>query len=158
MTQHIGLHTPRSRRWSALSRLRHQARGSKTPFPAVLPLRECWDRVASVQVGRLDYTDIDGPIILPMNHVLDHDTIVVRTSPSGRLALMADGARVAYEVDDATPEGGGSWSVLVSGRADFMTPDEIAALATRPEPFAPGDRSLYVRITPRAITGHRVRP
>jgi hypothetical protein len=50
------------------------------------------------------------------------------------------------------------WSVVVRGRAqDIVDPSELEELYQTPLlPWAPGDRSQYVRITPDPVTVRRI--
>jgi nitroimidazol reductase NimA-like FMN-containing flavoprotein (pyridoxamine 5'-phosphate oxidase superfamily) len=123
-----------------------------------LPGYECLGLLASVGVGRIAYEDADGPVIVPVNHVVDNGTIVIRTSPASQLARGVRAGRVAYEVDDLRARGEMSWSVQVRGTARFLDPEEVRALEAAPEPQAEGLRNLYLRIVPRSITGRRLLP
>jgi len=74
--------------------------------------------------------------------------------PVGRIGLALD--QIPFEADDVAPARGGTWSVLVSGRADRLTEAEVAALPIRPVPWVEGDRNAYFAITPRTMTGRRL--
>jgi nitroimidazol reductase NimA-like FMN-containing flavoprotein (pyridoxamine 5'-phosphate oxidase superfamily) len=123
-----------------------------------LPGHECLALLASVEAGRIAYEEADGPVIVPVNHVVDNGTIVIRTSPASQLARGVRNSRVAYEVDDLEARGEISWSVQVRGAVRFLDPEEIRALDVPPEPQAEGLRNLYLRIVPRSITGRRLLP
>lgn len=113
---------------------------------------ECIELLAAVPVGRVAYCTAAGPVVLPVNHVLDGRDVVFRTSPHTPLARAMAGASVAFEADgyDAFHQSG--WSVLVHGEPSFDEglPDP------EPVPWAEGSRHLTVRITPRLITGRRL--
>lgn len=52
------------------------------------------------------------------------------------------------------------WSVLVVGRAATIDdPDDLAQMRPnqRLEPWAPGSRNLFIRITPRQVAGRHIR-
>jgi nitroimidazol reductase NimA-like FMN-containing flavoprotein (pyridoxamine 5'-phosphate oxidase superfamily) len=119
---------------------------------------ECMDLLASVPVGRIAYDDVDGPIVIPVNHVVAAGTIVVRTSPASSLARCARGGRASFQADDLAERGAASWSVLVRGTVRPMESDEVRELSELPEPQAEGGRPLYLRITPRSVTGRRLLP
>jgi hypothetical protein len=59
-------------------------------------------------------------------------------------------------IDDALAEG---WSVLASGEAAVLPGPAGRAVAARLsiEPWAGGQRDLVIRLTPREITGRRIR-
>jgi nitroimidazol reductase NimA-like FMN-containing flavoprotein (pyridoxamine 5'-phosphate oxidase superfamily) len=119
---------------------------------------ECMALVASVAAGRIAYDDAQGPIVIPIDHLVDAGTIVVRTSPASSLARCARGGFASFQVDDLAERGGLSWSVLVRGPIAALEPDEVQALERRPEPRAEGRHPLYLRITPRSVTGRRLLP
>ncbi len=63
---------------------------------------------------------------------------------------------LAFEVDDFEPDMRRGWSVLVVGEARSIDDaDELAEMRPqqRLEPWAPGSRNLFIRITPRQVTG-----
>lgn len=72
---------------------------------------------------------------------------------------MAAGTEAAFEVDHIDDAPSQGWSVLVFGRAEYVT-DPAAARhlvgAARSAPWAGGDRELRVRIAPERVTGRRI--
>jgi nitroimidazol reductase NimA-like FMN-containing flavoprotein (pyridoxamine 5'-phosphate oxidase superfamily) len=119
---------------------------------------ECMDLVASVPAGRIAHDDARGPIVIPVNHVVDRGTVVLRTSPASNLAGSVRGGWASYQVDDLGASGDPSWSVLLRGTIQALDPGEVQELPGRPEPQAEGVRTLYLRLTPRSITGRRLLP
>jgi nitroimidazol reductase NimA-like FMN-containing flavoprotein (pyridoxamine 5'-phosphate oxidase superfamily) len=121
--------------------------------------QECWDLIATGGVGRVATTTDDGPIVLPVNFIVDQETVVIRTSAYGVLGRIGPAAELAFEVDrldEAMREG---WSVLLVGRMERIeSPDEVAALlkSRRHEPWPGGARNLVLRIRPRRVTGRRI--
>jgi nitroimidazol reductase NimA-like FMN-containing flavoprotein (pyridoxamine 5'-phosphate oxidase superfamily) len=97
---------------------------------------------------------------MPVNYGMLGGDIVFRTSESGRVAAATrPGSLVSFSVDridDALAEG---WSVLASGAAAIIPDPAGRAVAARLgiEPWAGGQRDLVVRLTPREITGRRLR-
>ena len=66
---------------------------------------------------------------------------------------------MAFEIDDIDLAAEGGWSVLVQGPARHVQGADLAAARSAGvEPWAPGDRELFVRIVPSRITGRRVGP
>ena len=47
---------------------------------------ECLELLASHRVGRVAYCDELGPVVLPVNYVLDHDTVLIQILPHSTLA------------------------------------------------------------------------
>lgn len=117
---------------------------------------ECFDLLAHESVGRLAVVDDHGPIVLPVNYVLDHYMVVFRTDEGTK--LDADHRKVAFEVDGTDAKTRTGWSVLVRGEAaEVIDPAEIARLRELPlEPWAPGTKAHYVRILPAVLSGRRI--
>ncbi len=125
---------------------------------SILDEDECLSLLARSDVGRVAFTTSSGPQIYPVNYLVDNGTIVIRTSPYTPLGGFATGV-VAFEVDALEPAMRRGWSVLVVGRSERVDDtDETIRLhhSGRLDPWAPGQRNLYVRITPQQITGRRI--
>lgn len=120
--------------------------------------RDCLDRIQGSGVGRVAVCTPDGPVIIPVNYVMDDETVVVRTAPYTLLAGHA-WDQAAFEIDDLDHDMRRGWSVLVVGQAaPVEDPDEIAESQRLSElmPWAPGSRNMFIRITPQRITGREV--
>ncbi len=83
---------------------------------------ECRDLMGSTSVGRVGFVDEDGPVVLPVNYVLDGSTVLFRTSPHNSLARHLDSAVVAFEVDEFDDFTQSGWSVLVRGSRPSSLP------------------------------------
>ncbi len=121
---------------------------------------ECFELLEPGGVGRVGFNAADGIMMLPVNFAVAGKTIVFRTAPDTLLAVHAD-AQVSFEVDHADEALREGWSVLVHGRAHTVADErEVKRLEdwTDLEPWAPGARDVYVRITPTRITGRRIQP
>lgn len=126
---------------------------------------QCLDLIAAGGVGRIAYTSRFGPTVLPVNYALRDGTIVIRTAEHGpldedlRTGIAGASYLVAFEIDEIDPAARRGWSVLIQGPARHLAgPDEDAVRAAGIEPWAPGDRELFVRIVPSRVTGRRVGP
>ena len=121
---------------------------------------ECFDLLEPGGIGRVGFTSAYGIMMLPVNFAVTGKTIIFRTAPDSLLALYAD-AQVSFEadrLDEARHEG---WSVLVHGHAHKVTDErEVTHLerVARLEPWAGGARDVYVRVTPKQISGRRIQP
>jgi uncharacterized protein len=93
--------------------------------------------------------------VLPVNFVLSGDAVVFRTGPGDKLRGLGQGP-VSFEVDAYDPATRTGWSVLVHGVAHPLAPSEAARLAL--EPWAGGDKPIWVRVEPASITGRRPTP
>jgi nitroimidazol reductase NimA-like FMN-containing flavoprotein (pyridoxamine 5'-phosphate oxidase superfamily) len=119
---------------------------------------ECFELLSGERLGRVAVVDGQGPIIFPVNFVLDRHMVVFRTDEGTKLGTAARGGRVAFEVDGADGAAHTGWSVVVRGEATEVTdPAELARLRKRRlSPWAPGAKSRYVRILPAKLTGRRI--
>lgn len=125
----------------------------------VLDESACWALLRSVEVGRLAIAIAHDPQIFPVNHVVDHGTLVFRTAEGSKLAGVVDAPVVAYEADGADASTGEVWSVVVRGRADrIRNVHELAATFGLPLfPWQGGRKEHFVRIVPATVTGRRFR-
>lgn len=119
---------------------------------------ECFELLADGQLGRVAVTDDLGPVVFPVNYVLDRHTVVFRTEPGAKLHAAGQGSRVCFEADGTDEAARTGWSVIVRGEITEVTdPDELARLRELPlRPWAAGVRDHYVRILPAALTGRRI--
>lgn len=117
---------------------------------------ECIDLLAERHVGRVAYCDETGPVVLPVNYVLDGDDVVIVTSPDSALALHLRSAAASFEIDEYDDYTLSGWSVLVRDSARYMGCEDMPLPSTRPHAWAEGQRNLYIRITTKEITGRRL--
>jgi uncharacterized protein len=119
---------------------------------------ECFGLLARHQVGRVAVVDDHGPVVFPVNFVLDRHMVVFRTDEGTKLDAAAGGSRVAFEIDGIDAAAHTGWSVVVRGEAVEVTDwQELARLRKLPLfPWAPGAKSCYVRILPSKLTGRRI--
>ena len=83
----------------------------------ILDVRTSLELLRSAQVGRLAVIVNDHPEIFPVNYLVDRGTVVFRTAEGTKLAAVAFGSNVAFEVDGYEPDKGVAWSVVMKGRA-----------------------------------------
>jgi len=119
---------------------------------------ECFELLADEQLGRVAVTDDRGPVVFPVNFVLDRHTVVFRTEPGTKLHAASLGARVCFEADGTDAAARTGWSVIVRGEiAEVADPAELARLRELPlRVWAPAGRDHYVRILPAVLTGRRI--
>jgi hypothetical protein len=121
---------------------------------------ECRVRLSTRGVGRVAVSTPDGPAIIPVNYEVVDDAIVFRTAP-GSAPAAAMGTDVAFEVDHVDEAMSQGWSVLVVGPARVVSePEAVRRLADRActEPWAGGERGMWVSVQPRRLTGRRIVP
>ena len=119
---------------------------------------ECFELLAGQHVGRVAVVDDRGPVVFPVNYVLDRHTVLFRADAGTKLGAAAARSRVAFEIDGIDAGTCTGWSVLVRGETVEVTdPGELARLRELPlRPWAPGPKDHYVRILPALLTGRRI--
>jgi len=127
------------------------------PWMAVLDVDECWLSLARAEIGRIAVAVQSRPEIYPVNFVIDNRTIVFRTAEGTKLASVAISAQVAFEVDGFDASTDEAWSVVVHGTAEVLEHlnDVYAAQELPLFPWDTTPKPVFVRITPRAVTGRR---
>lgn len=121
---------------------------------------ECWELLESVSVGRVVFTHRAMPAIRPVNHLVDHRTIVIRSHMGAAIASRAsagNGSVVCYEADELDPVRHTGWSVIVTGMARLVQdPDAIARYEKSLEPWIAGQMDHVIAIEPRFVSGIRL--
>lgn len=124
---------------------------------------QCIELLKTQSVGRLAVADHGyyPPHIVPVNFALDGEAVVFRSNDGlkFKLSVLAEHS-VSFEVDELDREGALAWSVVVQGRAEILTQEQIDALPHGEwlQPWAPGERRTWIRIVPYTITGRSLRP
>ena len=125
---------------------------------AALGLEECRARLAQTHIGRVVFVDGRGPVALPVNYGVLDDDIVFRTAASSSLLASSYVDRVGFEVDEIDERRREGWSVLVTGTVRLVT-DEAELRAVRRlgvAPWAEGERTQYLRLRVRTMTGRHL--
>jgi len=119
---------------------------------------ECFELLAREHLGRVAVVDDRGPVVFPVNFVLDRHMVVFRTDAGSKLDAACCGSRVAFEVDGTDAAARTGWSVVVRGEAAEVTGRaELARLRKLPlDPWAPGAKTHFVRILPAVLTGRQI--
>jgi hypothetical protein len=125
-----------------------------------LSREECLELLGATSVGRIAYTTDDGPRVLPVNYVLEGDSVVFRTVSDGEVYRHALGTTCAFEIDEIDEFYQSGWSVLAVAGLQLLTEEEFALLqfGKIPKPWAVGPRSMFVRLPCVQLTGRRVIP
>ncbi len=120
---------------------------------------ECRRLLADDVIGRVAVVIGATPMILPVNYALDGEDIIMRTMPGSRLDMGQGHA--AFEVDNFDRASQSGWSVLVTGHLEEVTSfsgDDLERLQALPvQPWATGDRNVWLRLRPGFVTGRIVR-
>jgi nitroimidazol reductase NimA-like FMN-containing flavoprotein (pyridoxamine 5'-phosphate oxidase superfamily) len=152
---------------------RHDRHGKRIAMndrtsPAVveeLDAAECLELITPGGIGRVGFNTSGGPVVLPVNYTVHDGAVLFRTAFGGLMdedlstGIRGVELKIAFEVDhvdEATREG---WSVLIQGAAHRISSEEELAAVQRAdlEPWAGGERRLYISVTPVQITGRRIR-
>jgi uncharacterized protein len=126
----------------------------------ILSRDECLTLLRSRVLGRLAYLDGSTPMIVPVNYVVDGESVVLRSLLGRKADAAVLRAPVAFEVDDHDPSRGSGWSVVVRGQALLVDdPDRIARASAQLESWAVTDPAwaFWMWIRPSQITGRRIR-
>ena len=119
---------------------------------------ECFGFLASTQVGRIAVVDDVGPLVVPVNYVLDRYTVVFRTDEGTKLDAAGSHNAVAFEIDEIDARTRTGWSVLLRGEAtevsDLSELERLRDLSL--EPWVPGAKARYARILPAVVSGRRI--
>jgi nitroimidazol reductase NimA-like FMN-containing flavoprotein (pyridoxamine 5'-phosphate oxidase superfamily) len=131
---------------------------TSTPPPDYsLTMDQCWALLDTETVGRVALIVDSHPEIFPVNFVLARRAIVFRTSGGTKLWGAVTAKPVAFEIDGYNPQDETAWSVTARGAAELIESqeekDSVDALLL--EPWQPGEKTYYVRVAPKALTGRR---
>jgi nitroimidazol reductase NimA-like FMN-containing flavoprotein (pyridoxamine 5'-phosphate oxidase superfamily) len=120
--------------------------------------QESWELLREGVLGRLAVIHDGSPDIFPVNYVVDHGTVVIRTA-AGTKHEAAHKRRVAFEVDGYDLDAGEAWSVVAKGRAvEVHDVDEVIEILNLPLfPWASGSKPHLLRLVPDSLTGRRFR-
>lgn len=137
-----------------------QGRALLHPRLRALGPDECRALLSTHGVGRVAVSTPDGPAVVPVNYEVVDDAIAFRTRPDS-VPARAVGSEVAFEVDHVDEAMSQGWSVLAVGSARVVSePDAVRKLAdsAHTEPWAGGEREMWVAIKPTRLTGRRISP
>lgn len=131
------------------------------PSLASFSREECLKLLRQGNIGRLAVV-IDGqPHVLPLNYAADENGVIVFRTADLTAATEAALANVAFEVDEIDLARRQGWSVVVHGFGREITAaldrDSERLLQMPVHPWAPGQRDRWFKITPKEITGRRLR-
>lgn len=128
----------------------------ETPHVTRLTDAECWARLHRSGRGVLA-TAADGqPDLFPVNYLVDAGALMIRTAPGAKVDQIGASPRVAFEIDGN--DGHDYWSVVMRGTAEILT-DQVEIIgsgALELYSWAPGEKHVFVRVTPVSVEGRRV--
>ena len=125
----------------------------------MMPVADCLYHLRTARVGRVAFQWDGYPVILPVTHGMQGDSVVFRTNVGSKLAAADNELPVAFEVDGIDVDRRAGWSVLVRGQAHSIErPEDVEQLRLLGLwPWADGvERDHWVRIKAYEITGRRI--
>jgi len=137
-----------------------QRSAGRNPTLHDLTEAECLALIAPGGVGRFLFVQAGrGPVAFPVNFKMDGDDVVFRVSSDSVSSEGVHQQPVSFDVDHLDEALGEGWSVLLTGAAQVITDErELGrAQALGIQPWADGDRDVFVRLSPTQITGRRIR-
>jgi nitroimidazol reductase NimA-like FMN-containing flavoprotein (pyridoxamine 5'-phosphate oxidase superfamily) len=138
---------------------RVQAQVTQSRPTVELTPAESWQLLASVSLGRIVFTQHAMPAIRPVNHLIDDETIIIRSHLGAVITGRAagDGTVVCYEADDIDPVRHTGWSVIVTGMARLVhDPAAVTRYQQLLQPWADGQMDYVIAVEPQLITGLRL--
>jgi nitroimidazol reductase NimA-like FMN-containing flavoprotein (pyridoxamine 5'-phosphate oxidase superfamily) len=124
-----------------------------------LTAAESWRLLAGVSLGRVVFTRHAMPAIRPVNHLVDDETVIIRSHLGAAITGRADGdgTVVCYEADDIDPVRHTGWSVIVTGMARLVRdPAAVSRHRQLLQPWADGQMDYVIAVEPQLITGLRL--
>jgi hypothetical protein len=127
-----------------------------------LDREEAMRLLASVDYGRVVFTQRALPAIRPVNHLVDGDRVIVRSRLSSTVSTVVGsgtnfGVVVAYQADDLDPHRRLGWSVVVTGLASTVTdPEQRARYEQLLQPWVSLAMDTVIAIDAGIVTGIRI--
>ncbi|WP_433471997.1 pyridoxamine 5'-phosphate oxidase family protein [Spirillospora sp. CA-142024] len=137
------------------------ANSSDRPLLEELDRAECLRLIGGGSIGRIAFDDGEGPTVIPVNYAVDGDSVIFRTSSSGRLnrslltSVAGGDVRAAFQVDRFDESNHEGWSVLLRGGAHHMSAEEKAKVP-QVDSWPGGDREAWFRLAAMDVTGRRL--
>lgn len=133
----------------------------RSPHLEALDPDKCVRRLSGGGVGRVVFVNDSGPAALPVSFALLDGDVVFRTDEEGSIARAVGSgpATVSFEVDQTDEALREGWSVLMHGEARRIQDEDELSQARNLgiEPWSGRELDLYLRITPTAVSGRRIR-
>ena len=98
------------------------------PDSIELSTEECQRLLRAGTVGRVAVSTPRGPHIVPVNFIVEGDNVIFRSNfgLKFQLSVLAEHS-ISFEADLVDAEGHMAWSVVVQGRADLLSQEEMLA-------------------------------
>lgn len=126
---------------------------------AILPLDDCWRPLASVPVGRIGFQADGEVVVLPVDHIVDGQSVAFRTAVGSKLSAADGETQVVFEADDYDAGRRAGWSVVINGHAQVVYEDPDIEELNRSglESWADdADRPYWIRVWPESVSGRLI--
>jgi nitroimidazol reductase NimA-like FMN-containing flavoprotein (pyridoxamine 5'-phosphate oxidase superfamily) len=125
---------------------------------AQLDRADCLSLLASRPFGRLVFTHRALPDVLPVNYLMDGESLLIRLVRGSSAASASRNTVVAFEVDDIDVPSQAGWSVTIVGHAhEINDPIELKrARSLGLTSWAAGAHDHFVSLAAEKITGRRL--
>lgn len=118
----------------------------------ILGVDECWSLIEHEEFGRLAYRLVDEVHIVPINFLVDHRSVLFRTSSGNKLLAAALHSDVALEVDWHDQRS--AWSVVVRGRLHRLAEAQQHRVDQLPlRSWVPTLKYDVIELVPEVVTG-----
>jgi nitroimidazol reductase NimA-like FMN-containing flavoprotein (pyridoxamine 5'-phosphate oxidase superfamily) len=120
---------------------------------------ECWQLLREASLGRVVFTMNALPAIRPVNHIVEDETIIIRSQLGSAITGHAsrDGAVVCYEADEIDPVGHIGWTVIATGIARLVRDPSLVDRYQRAlESWAERTADQVIAIAPEMLSGVRL--
>jgi nitroimidazol reductase NimA-like FMN-containing flavoprotein (pyridoxamine 5'-phosphate oxidase superfamily) len=124
---------------------------------------ECIRLLAVTQFGRLAVSPPDWrtpPLIRPVTYVFDRSSqsIVFRSARGSKFTALLLSGQAAFEIDGIEPATETVWSVIVLGPIEEIadTTEIYRLQRLKLHPWAPGEKSHWIRIRATAVSGRQI--
>jgi transcriptional regulator with XRE-family HTH domain len=135
-----------------------RSRAGVHPVLEPLDRDECRRLLAPGGVGRFVFNTDRGPVAIPVNFRVIGSDVVFRTESGSSVEAAGDSGPVSFEVDHVDVAMSAGWSVLGTGSVrQIEDADELRQIEDLGiEPWAGGERNVYLRFEPSEISGRRI--
>lgn len=131
------------------------AKDAENPV-GLLSREECWGLLADEQFGRLAYRLVDEVHLVPINYIVEGNSLLFRTASGNKLLAAALHSDVAFEIDWYDDRS--AWSVVVRGRLRRLDEGEQHRAETLPlHSWVPTLKYDTIELVPEVVTGRTFR-
>lgn len=125
-----------------------------------ISVTECRELLSVAVIGRIAFNSATGMQLIPVNFLFSDGNVYLQVNAASVMGQLGAGMEdVAFETDHHEDLYQQAWSVMVNGSIEQVTDQqEVERIRSHRQlqPWAVGDRNMFLRLTPRAISGRKV--